>query len=793
MLCSKRWLDTLVKTEDSPKSFSDALTMSGSKVEGYTVEAEEITGVVLGQVLSIDPHPTSDHLLILKVDIGEKTLQILTAATNLKVGDRVPTAVDGATLADGLAITTRTMQDQLSEGMVCSLAELGLQVADFPYASADGIFVVEEPGSLGQDIREVLGLNDTVFEFEITPNRPDCLSMIGIAREVAATYGQKFVPDKPKVKGAGGDIRDLVSVEVENPELCRRYVAKAVKNVKVGPSPRWMRERLRAAGMRPINNIVDITNYVMLEYGQPMHAFNYAQLPEGKIIVRNARPGETLTTLDGIERILSPEMLMICDINGPTGIAGVMGGLGSGIAEDTSCVVFESANFDNVSIRLTSRKLGLRSESSARFEKGLDGQLCMEAALRACELVELLGCGEVIDGVIDVDNTNYTPTSLPLRADWINTHLGTDISEADMITILTNLGFRMENGLIQVPSYRADVTMDADISEEVARIYGYNNIPSTQVTGAAAGLLTERQRFDSSLESAVVGLGFQETLTYTFISPRAYDRIGLPDQHPLRRSVVVTNPLGEDTSLMRRTALPSLLDVLSRNYKNRSPRAWLYEMAKTFTPLESADQLPIEEYRLTLALYDAEADYYTLKGVVEALLRHCKIDRRLVRYEPVTDHPTFHPGRCAKLLVGDKEIGLFGEAHPAVVKNYDMEGRVCLGDLSINLLFELANRNPQYTAMPRYPASTRDLALVCDASLPAQTMEQAIWSAIPELLEDVVLFDIYEGAQLEAGKKSVAFSLTLRSKQGTLTDEQVDAAVASALSALEQVGARLRA
>ena len=813
MLCSKRWLDALVKIDATSKDFSDAMTMSGSMVEGYAIEGEQVTGVVLGEIKSIIAHPGADNLFITKVDVGGKVVQILTAAKNLKVGDRVPTALDGATLAGGVKIANRTMQGEVSEGMLCSLQELGLHQGDFPYASPDGIFVVEEPGNLGDDIRTVIGLDDTIFEFEITSNRPDCLSMIGLAQEAAATYDLPFERPQPAVRGSGGDINTFVSVEVKNTDLCRRYVAKAVKNVKIGPSPRWMRERLRAAGMRPINNIVDITNYVMLEYGQPLHAFNYDELPEGKIIVRNAREGEKLTTLDGVERILNPDMLMICDVNGPTGIAGVMGGLGSGIASDTNCVVFESANFENVSIRVTSRTLGLRSESSARFEKGLDDQMCMNAALRACELVELLGCGDVVDGVIDIDNTDYAPTLLTLKTGWINGLLGTDISEqrmvhmlrrldftvdgqtpdADlMIRALDKLGFKPDGPVITVPSYRGDVEMDADIAEEVARIYGYNNIPNTQIQGAAAGALTPRQQFDRDLNNTLVGFGLHEILTYTFISPKAYDRISLSEDAELRHSVVVTNPLGEDTSLMRRTALPSMMDILSRNFKNRNPEAYLYEMAKTFRPDADINKLPYEAYRLTIGIYDPGADYYTLKGMVDALLSHLKVDPRAISYEAVTDHPTFHPGRCATLVVDGKAVGLLGEVHPAVMANYDMEGRAYMADLSCNLLYDSANRNIQYKSMPRYPASTRDIALVCDAALPIQTLEKAIWGAIPDILESAILFDIYEGTQVEAGKKSVAYNLVLRSAEGTLTDEQVDSAIASALQALTAIGAVIR-
>ena len=666
-----RWLAdyTAIPEHITPREFAEAMTMSGSKVEGYAVEGSEIKNVVVGKILSIVPHPDSDHMVICKVDVGgPEILQIVTGAQNLKVGDLVPAAVHGAVLPGGHKIKTSKLRGELSQGMLCSLSELGLTVHDFPNAIEEGIWVLDEPCELGQDIREAMGLNDTVVEFEITPNRPDCLSVTGLAREASATFGSELKLPEPKLPHGKGNLNEMLSVEVKNSVLCPRYVARAVTNVKIMPSPRWMRERLRASGVRPINNIVDITNYVMLEYGQPMHAFDVNCVAGGKLVIRNAEPGETLETLDGIVRTLSPEMLVIADAEKPSAVAGVMGGESSGIHDETVTVVFESANFLGSSVRTTARKLGMRTEASSRFEKGLDPAICRTAADRACELVILLGAGELVEGVIDVDSSSHTPTRVTLEADWINEFLGITVGREQMVKTLESLGFAMDGDEVIVPSWRGDVLHKADIAEEIARFYGYNKIPSTAIQGGVYGVITPEQKLERLAVSTLLAQGMSEICSYTFVSPKVFDKIRLPAQSPLRRTVNILNPLGEDTSVMRTTVFPSMMEVLARNYNNRNASASLFELAKEFIPKESADILPDELKTIALGLYGEDADYYHLKGIVEELLDVFGIQDYDVA--AVCDHPTFHPGRCAEISKNGRSIALIGEAHPAVCANY---------------------------------------------------------------------------------------------------------------------------
>ena len=537
MNLSMKWLSDYVDIDVTPKQFSDDMTMSGSKVEGYADETAEIKNVVVGKLLSVEPHPNADHLVVCKVDVGEGApIQICTGAKNVKAGDIVPVAKDGSTLPGGVSIHKGELRGQESNGMLCSLGELGLTTHDFPYADENGIFILqgeEAAAPLGTDICKAIGLDDVSVEFEITPNRPDCLSVTGLAREAAVTYNVPLKLHQPEVKGCGDDIHNYLSVRVENPELCPRYMARVVKNVRIGPSPRWLRERLRASGMRAINNIVDITNYVMLEYGQPLHAFDLKHMKDGQIVVRNAREGETILTLEGVDRVLSPEMLVICDSEKPSAVAGVKGGKYSGIYDDTTTIVFESANFFGPSVRVTARDLGMRTESSGRYEKGLDPATCLPAVMRACELVELLDAGDVVDGIIDIDNSNHTPRQIRLEPEWINRFLGTDdISEEFMREKLTQLGFQLDGDMITVPSYRADVEGKADIAEEIARFYGYNKIPTTIIRGEAAAQLTPRQKFERKLNELLLAQGMNEIATFSFISPKYYDKIGLPADAP---------------------------------------------------------------------------------------------------------------------------------------------------------------------------------------------------------------------------------------------------------------------
>ena len=788
---SIRWLKDYVDIGDiSMRDFSEAMSMSGSKVEGWTTEFEDVKNVVVGKILSVEPHPDSDHLVICQLDVGQQEpVQIVTGASNVHVGDMVPAALHKSQLPNGVKITKGKLRGVMSNGMMCSIAELNLTKGDFPYAAENGIFLLQEDCQVGQDIASAIGCNDTCVEFEITPNRPDCLSVLGLAREAAVTFGKELKMHTPQVKGCGGDIHDYLSVEVRNPQLCPRYTAKVVKNVKIGPSPRWMRERLRASGVRPIDNIVDITNYVMLEYGQPMHAFDIEYVKDHKIIVRNAVSGETIQTLDGVDRTLSEDMLVIADSEKASAVAGVMGGEHSGINENTHTVVFESACFKGSSVRITAKKLGMRTESSGRFEKGLDAQNCLPAVMRACELVELLGAGEVVDGVIDVDNTNYQPTRIHLDADWTNRFLGTDIPKEQMVKILTDLQFQMEGDEIIVPSFRSDVEHKADIAEEIARFYGYNNIPTTIAKGSPEGGYNEYQKFERVVNQNMLAQGMYEIMTYSFVSPKQYDKIRLPKDDPKCQSVVIRNPLGEDTSIMRTNAIPSMMDILSKNYNNRNGAVSLYEIGNEYIPVEG-ELLPDEVPNLVLGMYGDDKDFFTLKGVVENLLDTLAI--REYDVDAKSDDPTFHPGRCAVLSKDGEEFGIIGEVHPLVCANYGINTRVYVGKLKLRKLFAMMDTQRSYVPMPKFPASTRDLALLCDDALPVMTMEKAIKAAAGKILEKIELFDVYKGSQIAQGKKSVAFNISMRASDRTLTDEEVNGAMSKILKALEELGAQIR-
>lgn len=790
MNLSMKWLSDFVKLKVEPREFSEKMSLSGSKVEGWEIEGAEIKNVVVGKILSIEPHPDADKLVICQVDVGEnEPIQIVTGATNVFPGAVVPVAKDKSVLPGGKEIRKGKLRGVVSNGMLCSLGELGLTVHDFPYAIEDGIFIIEEDCQVGQDICSAIGLNDTSVEFEITPNRPDCLSVIGLAREVAVTFGKELTLHEPKIQHETGDIHKMLSVTVQNPHLCQRYVARMVKNIKIGPSPLWMRERLRVSGVRPINNIVDITNYVMLEYGHPMHAFDYKYVKGGKIIVRNAQDDETIMTLDGVERKLSPEMLVICDEEKPSAVAGVMGGEYSGIMDDTDTIVFESACFLGSSIRTTARKLGMRTESSARFEKGLDSETCIPAVMRACELVELLGAGEVIQGVIDVDNAGYKPTQITLNPQWINEFIGINASRDEMVSILEQLGCRMNGDTIIVPSFRKDLEHKADIAEEIARFHGYDKIPSTAIRGTAQGALTEYQKFERTVSETLLAQGCYEISTYSFISPKYYDKICLPADSALRKSVVILNPLGEDTSVMRTIVVPSMMEVLSRNYNNRNASASLYELANEYIPVEG-QELPDEKPVITIGQYGESHDFFSLKGIIENLLSVLGITDLTVQAE--SEIPYYHPGRCAKIFTGETELGTLGEIHPQVAENYGVDTRVYVARLSCDALFQARCNEKEYHPLPKFPAIIRDLALLCDDELPVQSIEKAIRSGAGNLLEQAELFDIYKGKQIPAGKKSVAYNITMRSADRTLTDEDIEKAMNRMLKNLSDLGVSIR-
>ncbi|MBR6792610.1 MAG: phenylalanine--tRNA ligase subunit beta, partial [Ruminococcus sp.] len=776
MNLSMKWLGDYVKADMPVKEYCHALTMSGSKVEGYEIEGAEISNVVVGKLLSVVPHENSDHLVVCQVEVGkEAPIQIVTGAPNVKAGDIVPVALDGSTLPGGIKIKKGKLRGVESNGMLCSLGELGLDKRDFPYAIEDGIFLIEEPCEIGQDIHSAIGLNDTSVEFEITSNRPDCLSVTGLARETSATYGLPLNIPTPSFKGVDGDINEMLKVDILNTEKCQRYCAGIVKNVKIEPSPRWMRERLRASGVRPINNFVDITNYVMLEYGQPMHAFDLRYVEGAHINVRNAVNGEKIMTLDGVERELSEDMLVIADEKKPVAVAGIMGGEYSGIMEDTTTVVFESAYFEPTQVRRTAKKLGMRSDASARYEKGVDRLISMTCLNRAFQLVEELGAGEVLRTVIDCDYTDKTPACVEYNPQWINDFLGTDISEADMTDYLTRLGFTVEGDKVYAPSFRIDIECKADIAEEVARIFGYNNIPSTEFRGVAEAELTAEQKFIRTLQNTMVALGGYEIATFSFVSPKYFDKINLPADSKLRKTVTITNPLGEDTSVMRTSTIPSVLEVLSFNYNNRNDKACLFEISKEYLPVEGKD-LPDEPDRLTVGMYGGNVDFYDIKGIVETALAEVGITD--VEYVRANDSDAFdeksamHPGRSAVILKDGVALGIMGEIHPEVQENYGIGTKTYIAKLNIPEMMQTAVAEITYKPLPKFPASTRDLSLICDDETPVAELEKAIKKSVGKILEKVTLFDVYKGKQIEEGKKSVSYSLTLRSHEGTLTDEQ---------------------
>ena len=792
MKLSREWLGEYTTIGAPDKEYCDAMTMSGSKVEGWEVTGSEISRVVVGRVLSMERHTNSDHMWVCKIDVGgERELQIVTGAQNVNIGDLVPVALDGSTLPGGKEIRTGKLRGELSEGMLCSLGELGLEQRDFTYAIEDGIFILEEDCVPGDDIRDVCGLNDSVVEFEITNNRPDCLSVRGLARESACTFHTPLTFADPTVTAGHGDIHEKLSVEIKDAELCPRYTARMVKNIKIAPSPKWMRRRLRASGVRPINNIVDITNYVMLEYGQPMHAFDYACLHDGKIIVRRAEEGESLRTLDGNDHALTPGMLVIADPEGPVALAGVMGGANSEITDETTTIVFESANFLGHSIRKTAIALGMRTDASGRFEKGLDLFATVPAVDRACELVEMLGAGEVFDGTIDVLAKEPETTFIELDDKRINALLGTDIPREFMTDTLTSLGFELNGNTLTVPSWRGDCTMLADIAEECARFWGYDKIEATDIRGAATqGGYSEKTLFVRKLGTACRAMGYTEVMTYSFVSPSSLDKIKVPADSPLRDNYRILNPLGEDTSVMRTTALPSMLGVLSTNLSRRNMEAKLYEMATVYKK-QPGKVLADERTVLTLGAYGGDVDFFALKGAVEALL--CAARTPDVRFTADTETAAFHPGRCAAVWSGDTRLGTLGQIHPDVCAAYGLDGATYCAEIDVVLLHDLEGAEPVYTPLPRFPAITRDIAVVCDAAVPVGELTECICKAEKNVLRGVKLFDVYTGVGIPEGKKSVAFSLTLRSDDGTLTDDHAEEAVRAVLDALrENFGAVIR-
>ena len=777
----------------SDKEFVETMTVFGQKVETWERMDAEIKNVVVGKVLSMVRHPNSDHMFICQVDVGQaEPVQIVTGAQNVHEGDLVPAALHNSWLPGGVHITKGKLRGEISNGMLCSFAELGLTQNDLPGVFADGIWILDpDAGKPGDDINPIIGNDDTVVDFEITNNRPDCYSIIGLAREAAAAFGKPMKHHEPVVKGSdAGSTFQHLDVEVPATELVNRYSSRMVANVKIGPSPKWLRQRLRANGVRPINNIVDITNYVMLEYGQPMHAFDYRYVSSGKIVVREAGDGETLTTLDGNVRNLKAGMLVIADDQKPIGLAGIMGGENSEIKDDTSMVVFESANFNGTSIRQTALALGMRTEASGKFEKNLDPMMTIPAVQRACELVELLECGDVLDGTIDIINYVPEPRKLPLEPDRINRLLGTQISREDMVMYLNRLEIPVEGDTVLVPSFRPDLNLMADLAEEVGRSYGYNEIPITEFRNSTQGGYSQEMKLETKAGQLCRGLGYSEIITYSFVSPTVFDQIRIPAGSPLRNAMRIQNPLGEDTSIMRTIALPSMLEILGRNNAYHNKAAKLYEIAKIYLPKEG-QPLPEEPKMLLFGSYGEGETFFKLKGEIEALFTGLRLKK--ASYTAVKDNPSYHPGRCASICMDGVEVGVMGQVHPLAAKNYGIDTEVYCAEISFTKLLNMLLPDATYTPLPKYPTVSRDLALICEEAVTVAQVEDVITASAGKLLRKIQLFDIYRGVGVPEGKKSMAFSLELRADDRTLTDADSEGVVSKVLAALkEKLDASLR-
>ena len=794
MNISRKWLREFVDITATDKEYDSVMTLAGQKVETTERMDAEIKNVVVGKVLSMKKHENSDHMWVCMVDDGSgEPVQIVTGAQNVHEGDLVPVARHNSWLPGGIHITKGKLRGVESCGMLCSYKELGLTEHDCPEAYADGIWILNDEGcKIGEDMNVVIGNDDSIVEFEITNNRPDCYSLIGLARETAAAFNVPMKHHEPVVKGgAEGDLCDLLDVDVQADDLCPRYTARMVRNVKIAPSPKWMRQRLRSAGIRPINNIVDITNYVMVEYGQPMHAFDYRYVKGGKIVVRRAGEDKTLTTLDGNVRNLQPDMLVIADETKPVGLAGVMGGENSEIVDDTVDVVFESANFLGASIRKTALALGMRTDASAKFEKDIDPMLTVPAVNRACELVELLGAGEVMDGMIDVLNYVPQPVTVKLEPERINALLGTDIPEADMIEYLRREEVPVVDGMIQVPSWRPDLRVMADIAEEVARYYGYNNIETTLMRGATTmGGYSDAQKLENAAGAAARAMGYSEIITYSFVSPASFDAIRIPTDSPLRKTVKLVNPLGEDTSIMRTVILPSMLDILSRNFAFKNKGVKLYEIGKIYLPVEG-QKLPDEPKRMIFGTYGEHENFFTLKGEIDAILDQLNVHP--ATYIADTKNPSYHPGRCADIIIDGRKLGVIGQIHPLVAETYGIGGEVYVAELDFTGLQASLAPERVFHSLPKFPTVSRDLALVCEESMTVGMLEACIKKAGGKLLRSIQLFDIYRGPGIAPGKKSVAFSLELRADDRTLTDEDTTGVVNAVLEKLKNdLGVTLR-
>lgn len=794
MLVPLKWLRDYVDIDRETQEFADMMTMTGSKVEKVEFFGKETNGVEVCKILEIEQHPDADRLKVTKVEVADgQILQIVTNATNINVGDYVPVARIGAVLPGDFKIKKGKLRGVLSEGMFCGAEELTIPSQYVEEHKKDGIYILDHQDSfeLGMDVREALGINDALIEFEITSNRPDCRSIIGIAREAAVTLGKELKYPQITVNGSDEEMKFEIDVQTE---LCKRYCGKVIKDVKVGPSPYWMQRRLIEAGMRPINNIVDITNYVMLELGQPLHAFDLEDIKYNKMIVKLAQEGEKFTTLDGAQRTLTSDMLVIGNQDKTLDLAGIMGGENSEVKDNTTSIFLEGASFAKENIRATSKKLGLRTEASSRFEKGIDVNLTEAAVNRACQLIEELGCGTVLNGMLDYYPKKEEVQKITANPERINKLLGVNVPMDQFINILERLEFKCnlissDKLELEVPSFRLDICEDADILEEVARIYGYENIPSATLEGnATAGVKTNKQKFMDNVKSNSIAIGLNEILTYSFVSPRGVDKLNLAEDDERREFVKIINPLGEETSVMRTTLIPNMLDVISTNLSHKVEEVYAFECGNTFRPQEG---LPVETKKLSIGMYGKEVDFFSIKGAVETILTNVGFDGYEV--EPETKNLTFHPGRCAKLVYNNICIGTFGELHPDVLENYDLNQRVYVAEIDIDLVFENLNNSKVYNPLPKYPATTRDIALLVKDEVFVKQIEDIIKANGSDILESYQLFDVYKGAQIEEGHKSIAYSITYRSKDKTLTDEDVAKVHDKIVSELsEKLNANLR-
>ncbi len=781
------WLKDYMNTDGIENAdYMHKMTMSGSIVEGIENPADEFKNVVTGKILSIEQHPDADKLVVCQVEVGEDApIQIVTGAQNVFEGTIVPVAKHKSTLPGGVKITKGKLRGVESFGMMCSTDELGISEE-----RATGILILPEDTKIGEDIVETLGLNESVAEFEITSNRPDCMNIIGLARETAATYDRPFDVPVPKAVGNTENVSDMASVEIQNAELCSRFCARAVKNVKIAPSPEWMQKRLKACGIRAINNVVDITNYIMLEYGQPMHAYDLDNVEGKKIIVRNAKQDEQLETLDDQPRTLNSSMIVISDDKRAIGVAGVIGGANSEVTDTTTTVLFESACFDGALVRRGAKALGMRTEASALFEKGLDSENCLPAINRACELMEELGAGEVVGGVIDVYPTPKVQTVLPFEPEKMNKFLGMDISRAEMEDILKRLEFKVEGDKVYVPTFRGDIEAMADIAEEVARIYGYDRIPSTMMkSDVSIGGKTELQKLEDSVRSELTASGLFEIITYSFIDPKENALVHIPEDDKRNNFVRITNPLGEENSVMRTDLSSSMMKTLRTNYTRRNPAAALFEIGTVFTPIDG-EQLPKETKDIAIGMY-GDYDFYDIKGIVEQLL--VKVGILDFDFDVCKTNPTFHAGRCAEVFAKGKRLGVVGQIHPSVCDNFKIDTEVYAAFIDFEIIAELFDMSKHYVALPKFPAVTRDIAVTVDKTVPVGDIVKIIKAQKSDIIEDYKLFDIYEGAQLGENKKSVAYSITLRGSDRTLTDDDVNPIIEKILKELEEkLGAQLR-